>query len=315
LLPVEWFNYRKTIASNDYLISSMFPMNILANLVNSRKHIQFVFEPFAFFHDKDMVEGYPPIIKFLMKAARFVYGNLDIYMTGKSAKLMTVNHGVSVWIQKIYHRPSEPSYLVVDTKRFKPTHDEKLEAKYKNKQVVLHTTDYTPVKRSPFIIKHFKKVIEKIPNAVLVITTPREVPASRVAHEDLARKMGVGDNVEIVGFVPNADLPKYYSLADCAVYPGIGAGTSACSYFVLEVMSCKTPVVRTSDSVEEVIDGESGILFKPDKSKEMVSGIIKILQNSQLKRKMGENARKRIQKVYTASNVARNFKNVIKSVK
>ena len=315
LIPVEFLRFRNLIKRNDYLISSMFPMNLLANMVNARKHIQFIFEPFAFFYDKQMIEGYPPMIKFLMKAAKLFYGSIDIYTTGKSAKLMTVNRGVSVWIHKIYHRPSEPSYLIVDTNKFKSTLDKKLMGKYKDKKIVLHTTDYTPIKRSPFIIKYFKKVVEKVPNALLLITTPREVPASKIAHEDLARKVGMGDNVEIVGYVSNADLPNYYTLADCAVYPGIGAGASACSYFVLEVMACKTPVVRTSDSVEEVIDGESGFLFRPSDAKGMVEGIVKLLKNKNLARKMGEKARKRILEIYTADRVVKNFNSVLKSVK
>lgn len=315
LLIYEYFKSRNTLCRSNYIISSMFPMNVLANIVSPANHVQFVFEPFAFFHDKKMIEGYPPLVKLLMKTARYFYGNLDIEMTKKSKTLMTVNNGVSKWIKKIYGREATPSFLIVDTKRFKNIFDKKLQSKYAGRKIVLHTTDYTPLKRSSFIIKNFRKIVDVIPNALLLVTTPRNVPDSKIAHEELAKKMGIGNNFEIVGCVPNEDLPKYYSLADCAVYPGVGSGASACSYFVLEVMSCETPVVRTSDSVEEVVDGESGYLFDPNKPQDMVNGIIKILKNNKLAERMGKNARQRINSVYTTKRVADNFNFVLKSVK
>lgn len=293
----------------------MFPMNIIANSICRKRHVQFIFEPYAFFHDKEMINGYSFVVRNLLKVLKLFYGWLDIKYTKLSNSLMTVNAGVAGWIKKIYGKKAYPTYLIIDTKIFKPTINLKIRKKYFGRKIVLHTTDFTPLKNTAFIIKSFKQVVRQIPNALLLITSPRDVPRRRYELMETARKLDIEGNIEFTGFIPNKNLSGYYSLADCAVYAGIGAGASACSYFVLEVMACQTPVVRTSDSTEEVIDGESGYLFKPGDAQTMVKSIICLLKNKPLARQMGINAKRRIDKMYTAGKVAANFNFVLKSVK
>ena len=319
LLPIiqlyEAVFYKKQIKKHDCIISSMFPMSILANNSNSKKHIQFVFEPFAFFHDKKMIEGQKLVFRILMQIAKFIYKQKDIKAVSRSSKLMTVNQGVSTWIKKIYKRGSYPSYLIVDTDIFKPTKNNLLFDKYKDRKVVIHSTDYTPIKRTPFLLKNFRKVVEAVPDVLLLILTPVRDSDKKAEMLKLAKRYGIENNVEIVGFVNNSELPSYYSLARCGVYPGEGSGASACSYFVLEVMSCGTPVIRTSDSKEEVIDGENGYLFDPNDPTTMIDKLIKILTDDKSYAQMGISARKRISEIYNTDNVIKNFNNVINSVK
>ena len=306
---------KKILSKDDTIISSMFPMNIVANYLSRKKHIQFIFEPFAFFHDKQMIDGYDQPVRSLLKILRFIYGPVDIRYTRISRKIMTVNSGVIKWIKEIYNKKASPSYLILDSEKFKPVVDRYLSDKFKGKNIVLHTTDFTPLKRTDVIIKAFSKLVVDIPNAYLLIISPVDYPPRRREYEKLVRKLNIQENVSFEGFVENRMLPAYYSLAKCAVYPGTGSGASACSYFVLEVMSCGTPVVRTSDSSEEVINNESGYLFAPYDEKSLIRDITKLLKNPNQAKKMGLKARQRIEKVYTVENVIRNFNSVINSVK
>lgn len=306
---------RRRLPKYEKIISSMFPMNIIANTISRERHIQFIFEPYAFFHDKNMINGYPLVVRLLLKLLKFLYGWIDIKYTKMSRELVTVNSGVSKWVKKIYGREAHPAYLIIDTTIFKPTINDKIQKKYYGRKVVLHTTDFTPLKNTAFIVKAFKQVVQQVPSALLLITSPRDVPQRRNEMMETAIKLGIKNNIEFTGFIPNEDLPAYYSLADCAVYPGIGSGASACSYFVLEVMACETPVVRTSDSKEEVIDGKSGFLFSPTDKDNMVKGILRFLRDERLARKFGGSARKRVLAIYNAENVGKNFNSVLKSVK
>ena len=121
----------------------------------------------------------------------------------------------------------------------------------------------------------------------------------------MAEQLDVQNHVEILGFVENEKLPYYYSLADVAVYPGIGSGASAASLFVLEAMACETPVVRTSDSLEEVIDGESGFLFHPNEIEDMVKKIVHLLKDDGLRKGMGIQARERVKTLYNWDSVSK----------
>lgn len=318
LLPLiivkEIIFLKNKLANHNIVVTSMFPMNIIGNILSNKNHVQFVFEPFAFFHDKNMVNGYPYLVRISMKIASILYGWLDIYFTKTSKIIMTVNKGVSKWIKKVYGKKSTPAYLIVDKNKFKKTVDSKFIELYKDKLLVLHSTDLTPLKRTPFVIKMFKQVVKKVPNALLVITTPFDVSDKNLQIMNYANKYGISKNVKILGHVKNEYLPVIYSNVRCAVYSGIGDGASACSYFVLEVMSTATPVVRTSDSIEEIEDGVSGFLFKPNDSKKMIESVIKLLSNKELAEEMGRNARKKILKMYTKRIVMKNFKQVFKSI-
>lgn len=296
------------------IVSSMFPMNVISNILSRDNHVQFVFEPFAFFHDKKMVNGYPFLIRVLMNIASLMYGWIDVYYTKISKVIMTVNLGVSKWIKKIYKKSSIPAYLIVNTNKFKNVKTSRFKEKYKDRLIVLHSTDLTPLKRTPFIISGFKDVVKEVPNALLLITTPFDVSKKAGQILEYARDCGISNNIEILGFVDNKDLASLYSSARCAVYAGVGDGASACSYFVLEVMSSQTPVVRTSDSTEEVEDNKSGFLFNPRDKKKMITSIVKLLKNKKLSTQMGKEARKRIINVYTTEIVTESFNRAFESV-
>ncbi len=314
ILISELIILRKRLPKFYRIVSSMFPMNIVANILSRKNHVQFVFEPFAFFHDKKMIGGYPFIVRNLMQIARLLYCWLDTYFTKSSKVLMTVNNGVSKWIMKVYRRKSIPAYLIVDTKKFKKITSSRFDKLFTDKLLVLHSTDLTPLKRTPFVISGFKDVVKQVPNALLLITTPFDVSNKSKQITDYAEKYGISKNVVVLGFVKNKDLASLYSRVDCAVYAGVGDGASACSYFVLEVMSSQTPVVRTSDSVEEVEENKSGYLFKPEDKEKMVSSIVKLLKDKKLSLKMGVAARNRIKNVYTNEVVAKSFKDAFEQI-
>ena len=65
----------------------------------------------------------------------------------------------------------------------------------------------------------------------------------RGALEAQSQALGLGDHVRFLGFVPDADLPRYYQAADLFVLPtreleGFGLVT-------VEALACGTPVLGT----------------------------------------------------------------------
>ena len=288
----------------DVVISSFFPMNIVANSIRL-PHLQYCFEPFAFFWDNFMIEKLPTFRKFVLKYLKRKYGKKDIEATRISARILTVNSETKKWIFKIYGKKSIPTLLGADTRFFKKTIDEKLVEKYQNKKIIIHSTDWTPLKRTNWLIDQFIDINSQINESYLLITEvitegkERELAIKKIKENNL--------NVELCGFISHEMIPKYYSMADVAAYSGIGQGASAASLFVLECMSCETPVVRTNDTNEEVEHEKTGFLFDKNDSENFQKYIIKLLTNPTLKEKLGKNARQFIQENYSWKRVAEIF--------
>jgi glycosyltransferase involved in cell wall biosynthesis len=79
-------------------------------------------------------------------------------------------------------------------------------------------------------------------------------------------------DIKFVGFVPDEELPIYYSMADLFItYPDKGEGFGLTP---VEALSCETPVVCSDLNVFREILGESG-LYVPVKSEEMLYYYIK----------------------------------------
>jgi glycosyltransferase involved in cell wall biosynthesis len=62
-------------------------------------------------------------------------------------------------------------------------------------------------------------------------------------YERLAKELGVSDQVRFIGYLPNNQTPRYYSLADLYVLPSL---REEWSNSIMEAMACETPVVATN---------------------------------------------------------------------
>jgi glycosyltransferase involved in cell wall biosynthesis len=78
--------------------------------------------------------------------------------------------------------------------------------------------------------------------------------------EDLARKLGVGERVDFLGAVPQAQLRAHYGAADAMV---LASSREGWANVLLESMACGTPVVasRVWGTPEVVAAPEAGVLM------------------------------------------------------
>ncbi len=298
---IFWLNFKKQIKNEtlflqnlvqnyDLVISSMFPMNVIASKLNL-PHLQSCFQPFAFFWDPNMISKLPMWERFFLKIAKFKFGKLDLDATKKSDLISTVIPDVQQWISKIYERDSFVAYPGVDTNFFKKDNNFSLGNKYRGKKIILHSTDWTPLKRTNWLIDEFVKINSKIDNCILLIM---EVKTTGTERSKAIKKIkgNLKSNIELCGFVPESLLPSYYSLADLTIYCGIGEGTGAASYIVLESLSCETPVIRTQYSNNEIEHGKTGYLFEKDDTDKFQKYVIDLLNDEKLRIQFGKEGRK-----------------------
>ena len=106
--------------------------------------------------------------------------------------------------------------------------------------------------------------------------------------EELSRELGVAD-VTFMGFVPEAELPDYYSTATIMVFPSpCGFGLSS-----LEAMACGTPVIvaATLDAPEFI--GDAGVLVRPSDPDDLARAVVQLLSDRELYRTLEEKGKER----------------------
>ena len=126
-------------------------------------------------------------------------------------------------------------------------------------------------------------VIQSMPYAHLVIVGDGPM------REDL-QMLFRGTNTTFTGYLQGEDLAHTYATSDIFVFP---SANETFGNVVLEAMASCLPVVapRSGGVMDSVIDGETGLLFDPDKQEDLVSSVLKITSNPDLFRKMGSAAR------------------------
>lgn len=163
----------------------------------------------------------------------------------------------------------------VDNRRFKPmkTPEEKSE------QIVLYIGGLERAKGLGVLLRAFRIVISRVNKVKLLI-------GGKGPHEqyfkDLVSKLNIGRFVKFLGFVPEEELPLYYSLADVFVYPtflGLGLMT-------LEAMACGTPVISTNTCDIPEYLADAAILVQPGSIKELADAIISVLTDGNLRKKL-----------------------------
>jgi glycosyltransferase involved in cell wall biosynthesis len=294
--------------SSPLVVTSMFPMQVVMAQLG-QPFVQLCYEPFAFFHDQEFIQNFPFFKRVATQFLALLYAKLDVWGTQHAQKIVTLNTVTQSLIQDIYHAASTPIYAGVNTQLFKPFVGAELKKKYRDHQLIIHSTDYSPVKGTDRVIKAFAGVAQKFPAARLLITSTIKNEAAQQKLQALATELGVGDKVEFLGFVPIELLPQYYSLAKVMVQgsSSLRSGTTSMALPVKEAMACGTPAIRPDAGGEDVIDGKSGFLVDPQDTPNLTRAVNRILGNPRLGQKMGKAARQSITRKYSWPRTAARF--------
>lgn len=118
--------------------------------------------------------------------------------------------------------------------------------------------------------------------------------------EALCDELGVRENVEFVGRIPNAEVPQFISRMD--VFVALSRNESF-GVAALEAMACEVPVVVSdADGFCEVVpDAVTGYVVPRGDDAAAAEKIIHLLQNPQLAAEMGKKAREHVVENYSWS--------------
>lgn len=126
----------------------------------------------------------------------------------------------------------------------------------------------------------------------------------------LAQKYGLSKQVKLIGY--KDDIEKYYSAADIFAFPSKREGLS---FAGVEAMSAGLPIVGSNvrGVKDYVYDGKSGFLLKSTDDKGFAKRIEQLVDNSELRKKMGKFNIKTSQK-YDIANVKKIMNEIYRSV-
>ena len=119
--------------------------------------------------------------------------------------------------------------------------------------------------------------------------------------EDLALELGVADRVLFLGF--REDVEELTAACDVAVLP---SRYEPFGMPAAEAGACGKPVVvsATGGLREIVVNGVTGLFFRPNDANDLARALAELLINPELRRRMGEAGRLRVSKLFTPEAVA-----------
>lgn len=225
-----------------------------------------------------------PLIKRIWKDAQFVISNSE------GLKALALRSKPEKEIGVIYNG--------IDVQEFHPQpelHDA-------NEFRLICGTRVTPRKGIRFLIQAMDVLAVKYPQIRLVVVGEGD---EKQSLENLVRGIGLSDKVNFLGFVPREKAAEYYGRGDVYVSPSLNEGMAN---FMLECMALGMPIVATDvgGTRELLTEGENGLIIKVGDYADIAEKIEYLLQNPDLKEKMGKASRERAEKM-SWENVAKQY--------
>lgn len=152
-------------------------------------------------------------------------------------------------------------------------------------KLLVHVSNFRPVKRAIDCVEIFAKVRKEYPNVRLVMVGDGP---ERAAVKHKAKVLGVDDDAVFVG--KKANIADYLGVSDIFLLP---SELESFGLAALEAHACELPVIATRiGGIPEVVnDGESGFLSEIGDVEKMASDTLRLLRNEDMRASFGKRGR------------------------
>ncbi|MDO5851629.1 MAG: glycosyltransferase [Methanobacteriaceae archaeon] len=245
------------------------------------------------------------------KIAQF-YNNTALKLLLKKAKKIIItqdNYINSPHLQK-YKQKTITIPNGVDTEKFKP----QKEKTQKNTIFFLSVLDkYHKYKGLDYLLNAIKETKKTIPDVKLIIGGKGELTQY---YKDKAKKLGIKENTDFIGFIPEEKITDYYNMAEIFILPSISKEQEGFGIVLLEAQSCQKPVITTNivGIAQDIQKEETGIVIKPKDTKALTQAIKELLLNKEKAEEMGKKGRQIVKKHYEWKKIAEQIKEVYEEI-
>lgn len=135
----------------------------------------------------------------------------------------------------------------------------------------------------------------------------------RESLENLAKELNIKEKIKFEGFILNSEVPKVINEMDIFIVPSV-LDSESFGVAAVEAMACEVPViVSDADGLKEVVvDNETGFIVSKKDYKAIAEKIKVLINNKELRKKLGRAGRKRVIELYEWND---NVENMIKIYK
>jgi glycosyltransferase involved in cell wall biosynthesis len=167
------------------------------------------------------------------------------------------------------------------------------------------------------LLESFTQVLRKQPKARLVLVgegQTRPVVAQKVMQN------GLRHAVIMTGAIAHTSVPEMVSIAEVAVVPGApvpaSRGGTGTPLKLFEYMAAGKAIVATAlnQAAEVIQDGHNGLLVKVGDVNGFAEAMLSLLDNSEKRGRLGENARQRAVEQYSWEQYTRRLEEIYRSV-
>jgi len=140
------------------------------------------------------------------------------------------------------------------------------------------------------LIKAFSDFIKNSFDVKVKLIIIGDGPA-RAVLEEAVNERNISNYVFFLGYVP--DAYRFLSAIDIFVLPSLSEGSPI---VILEAMVCGRAIIASNiPAIKEMVkNGKEALLFDPHNSAQLENLILTLYNNSKLRKKLGENARRRV---------------------
>ncbi|SDZ36629.1 Glycosyltransferase involved in cell wall bisynthesis [Proteiniborus ethanoligenes] len=155
-----------------------------------------------------------------------------------------------------------------------------------------------PVKGIDVLLKGAKRVLVKRQNVKFLIGGDG---AEDEKLKELAEGLGIRENIHFLGFInePNS----FFNMIDINT---VTSYSESFPYVIMEGGAFKKPIVASNVGGigDLVIQGETGFLFEAGDDEGLAEQLMKLIDNEDLRRKLGEELYKAVREKYSAESMA-----------
>jgi rhamnosyl/mannosyltransferase len=138
----------------------------------------------------------------------------------------------------------------------------------------------------------------------------------RPQWEQMTQALSLTDQVQFLGELDDADLPRLYASADIFVLPA-NARSEAFGMVLLEAMAAGLPCITTEINTGTsfvVQDGLSGLVVPPQRPDKLAQAIQSLLADPNLRQRMGQAGQARVRQEFTPEQMVSRVTAVYQSV-